>query len=382
MFGDNADARSGAMRGGEARVQKRDYYEVLGVAKTASPDEMKKAYRQLAFKFHPDRNPDNPEAEAKFKEASEAWDVLSDPRKRELYDAYGHAGLDGQSFRPAEDLFEQFQDMFADFFGASFGGGGFGGFGGQSRGRSGPRARRGRDVKTAVRLTLKEAVLGCKRDINVGYPVKCSVCDGSGAAKGSGPTTCGRCRGRGQVAIGSGGFVISSTCPDCGGAGSVIRTPCEECRGRGEVRQDKKVRVSIPAGIDNGQAIRLGGLGEAGENGGPNGHLLVAVEVEPDPRFQREGTDLATEVPISYVQAALGAKVEIETLDERKLKLEIPAGTQPGAIFTFDGEGVPYVDGPGRGRLLAVVKVEVPRKLSDKQRKALKELEKALADGK
>jgi molecular chaperone DnaJ len=176
--------------------------------------------------------------------------------------------------------------------------------------------------------------------------------------------------------------VISSTCPDCGGAGSVIKTPCEACRGRGEVRQDKKVKVSIPAGIDNGQAIRLGGLGEAGEHGGPNGHLLVAVEVEGDERFQREGTDLATEIPVSFTQAALGTKVKIETLDDKTLKLEIPAGTQPGEIFTFEGEGVPYVDGPGRGRLLAVVKVEVPKKLTSKQRKALEELEKAFADGK
>lgn len=358
-------------------MQKRDYYEVLGVGKTASTDELKKAYRQLAFKFHPDRNPDNPQAELHFKEASEAWDVLSDPRKRELYDAYGHAGLDGQSFRPAEDLFEQFQGMFADFFGASFGGSGFGG-GGGGGGRN--RARRGRDVKTAVKLTLKEAVLGCKREITVGYPLKCAECEGSGAAKGSAPTTCNRCRGRGQVAIGSGGFTIATSCPDCGGAGSVIRTPCKECRGRGEVRQDKKVKVSIPAGIDNGQAIRLGGLGESGENGGPNGHLLVAVEVEDDPRFQREGTDLATEVRVSFAEAALGAKVEIPTIDDRKLALNVPAGTQPGEVFTFADEGVPYVDGPGRGRLLAVVKLEVPKKLNDKQRKALKDLDKLLSE--
>ncbi len=357
-------------------MQKRDYYEVLEVTRTASADEMKKAYRSLAFKFHPDRNPDNPDAEKQFKEASEAWDVLSDPRKRELYDAYGHAGLDGQSFRPAEDLFEQFQDMFADFFGGSFGGFSFGGSaGGRPKGN---RAARGRDVKTSVRLSLKEAVLGCKREISVQYPIKCVECEGSGAAKGSGPTTCARCRGRGQVAVGTGGFVMSSLCPDCGGRGTVIHTPCTACRGRGETRQEKKVKVSIPAGIDNGQAIRLGGLGEQGHHGGPNGNLLVAVEVEDDPRFHREGSDLATEVPVSFSQAALGASIEVPTLDEKQLKLSVPPGTQPGQIFTFEDEGVPHVDGPGRGRLLVIVKIEVPRKLNDKQRKALKELEKLL----
>jgi len=382
MFGEDFDfdAQTRAHGGGESRVHKRDYYEVLGVARTASPDEVKKAFRQLAFKFHPDRNPNNPDAEKSFKEVSEAYDVVSDTRKRELYDAYGHAGLEGQSFRPAEDLFEQFQDMFADFFGASFGGFGFGGAA-KAQQRGGPRATRGRDVRTAVRLSFKEAVLGCKREINVAYPQNCAECSGSGAAKGSAPTTCGTCRGRGQVAHGAGGFVISTTCPECGGRGSVIKQPCGECRGRGEVRQERKVKVSIPAGIDHGQAVRISGLGEPGQNSGPAGNLLVSVEVEPDPRFQREGFDLAMEVPLSFPQAALGSSVQVTTVDDRPLKVTVPPGTQPGTTFVFENEGVPYVDGSGRGKLVVVAKVEVPKKLSDKQKKLLKDLERALADG-
>jgi molecular chaperone DnaJ len=377
MYGQDFDARGGSRGGGEARVQKRDYYEVLGLSRTASADDIKKAFRQLAFKYHPDRNQSDPEAERAFKEVSEAYDVLSDARKRELYDAYGFAGLEGQQFRPAEDLFEQLQDMFADFFGASFG------FGGAPRGRGGqPRAARGRDVRTSVRLTLREAVFGCKREITVGYPTTCAECNGSGAARGSSPVTCATCRGRGQVAHGAGGFLITTTCPECGGHGSVIKQTCSACRGRGEVWQERKVKVSIPAGIDHGQAVRIAGLGEPGQHGGPAGNLLVVVEVEPDPRFQRDEFDLATEVRLSFAQAALGCQVEVRTLDERTLKLTIPPGTQPGDVFTFEGEGVPFVDGRGRGRLIAVARIEVPRKLTEKQKKVLRELERAFADEK
>ncbi|MBL8682646.1 MAG: molecular chaperone DnaJ [Myxococcales bacterium] len=359
-------------------MDKRDYYEVLGVSKGANADEVKKAFRQLAFKYHPDRNPDDPSAEAKFKEASEAYDVLSDAQKREMYDQFGHAGLNGEGFRPADDLFEQFQGMFADFFGGGFG------FGGAPKGRGGaqkgPRPTRGRDVRTGVRITLKDAVLGCKRDLDVAMPKMCADCNGSGAAKGAAPVTCNACRGRGQVTHGAGGFIIQTTCPECSGRGSVIKQACTACKGHGEVREDKKVKVAIPAGIDHGQMIRLSGLGEAGSNGGPAGNLLVAVEVEEDPRFERDGYDLATEVAISFPQAALGAKVEITTIDERTLSVEIPPGTQPGAVFTFENEGVPYVDSHGRGRLAVIAKVEVPKKLSGKQRKAMEELARALSE--
>jgi molecular chaperone DnaJ len=376
MFGEDTFRARGSAESG---VQKRDYYEVLEVARAASPDEIKKAFRQLAFKHHPDRNPDNPEAERLFKEISEAYDVLSDRNKRELYDAYGHAGLEGQQFRPAEDLFEQFQDMFADFFGGSFG---FGPSMGRGRGRNGgPRVVPGRDVRTSVQLTLKEAALGCKKDIVVGYPVPCEDCGGSGSAKGAPPATCGMCRGRGQVAHGAGGFVITSTCPECSGRGSVVKQACSACRGRGEVRQDKKVKVSIPAGIDHGQAIRISGLGGPGQHGGPAGNLLVGIEVEPDPKFRREGFDLIAEVPVSFPQAALGVTVEVATLDDKTVKLVVPPGTQSGEVFAFQNEGVPFVDRTGRGKLLAVVRVQVPRQLSDKQRKALKDLERALAEG-
>ncbi|MFO0556455.1 MAG: molecular chaperone DnaJ [Polyangiales bacterium] len=360
-------------------MDKRDYYEVLGVSKSAGADEVKKAFRQLAFKYHPDRNPDDPAAESKFKEASEAYDVLSDARKREMYDQFGHAGLNGEGFRPADDLFEQFQDMFADFFGGGFG---FGGGGGRQRGGAakGPRPVRGRDVRTAVRISLRDAVVGCKRELDVAMPKACSECNGSGAAKGAAPVTCNACRGRGQVTHGAGGFIISTTCPECSGRGSVIKQACAECKGHGEVREDKKVKVAIPAGIDHGQMIRLGGLGEAGQNGGPAGNLLVAVEVEPDARFEREGYDLATEVSLTFPQAALGAKLEVLTIDERKLSLEIPPGTQPGAVFTFENEGVPFVDAPGKGRLAVIARVEVPKKLNGKQRKAVEELARSLSE--
>ena len=357
-------------------MEKRDYYEVLGVSRGANADEVKKAFRQLAFKYHPDRNPDDPSAEAKFKETSEAYDVLSDSQKRELYDQFGHAGLNGEGFRPADDLFEQFQGMFAEFFG--------GGFGGAPRGRGGaqkgPRPTRGRDVRTGVRITLRDAVTGCKRDLDVAMPKMCAECSGSGAAKGASPVTCNSCRGRGQVTHGAGGFIISTTCPECSGRGSVIKQACAECKGHGEVREDKKVKVAIPAGIDHGQMIRLGGLGEAGPHGSPAGNLLVAVEVEEDPRFERDGYDLATEVSLTFPQAALGAKVDITTIDERKITVEIPPGTQPGAVFSFENEGVPFVDSHGRGRLAVIAKVEVPKKLSGKQRKAMEELARALSE--
>ncbi|MBK8695197.1 MAG: molecular chaperone DnaJ [Deltaproteobacteria bacterium] len=359
---------------------KRDYYEVLSVVKTSSGDEIKKSFRKEAFKFHPDRNPGDKEAEEKFKEITEAYDVLSDEQKRKIYDQYGHAGLEGQGVRPPEDIFEQFQDLFADFFGSGFGGGGGGGGrGGGGRGRpSQPRVQPGRDLRAGVRLTLREAVFGAKRDVSVVFPAPCATCNGSGAAKGSQPVTCNGCKGRGQVTQGSMGFMIAMPCPECGGAGKVISKPCGDCRGRGEVRQEKKVKVSIPAGIDHGQAIRVAGHGEPGPNGGPPGNLLVVMEVEQDTKFQREGNDLLVEVPVAFSTAALGGTVDLSNLDGTPVTVTIPPGTQPNTAFTLEGIGVPYVDGGGRGNLIAVARVEVPRRMNAKARKALEEFAKAL----
>lgn len=359
---------------------KRDYYESLGVQKTATADEIKKAFRKEAFKYHPDRNEGNAEAEAKFKEVTEAYDALSDAEKRKIYDQYGHAGLEGQGMRPPEDIFEQFQDLFADFFGSGFGGGG----GGRGRGggrNSQPRVQPGRDLRTGVRLNLREAVYGTKRDVSVVFPAVCGTCNGSGAAKGSAPVTCGSCKGRGQVTQGSMGFMIAMPCPECGGAGKVIGKPCGDCRGRGEVRSEKKVKVSIPAGIDHGQAIRVAGHGEPGPNGGPPGNLLVVVEVEQDSKFQREGNDLLVEVPVAFHTAALGGTAELSNLDGTSVSVNIPPGTQPNTAFTLEGIGVPYVDGNGRGNLIAVARVEVPRRMNARARKALEEFARALDGG-
>jgi molecular chaperone DnaJ len=358
-------------------ANKRDYYEVLGVSKTASPDEIKKAYRQCAMKFHPDRNPDNPEAEASFKEAGEAYEVLSDANKRKVYDQYGHAGLEGQSYRPSEDVFVQFQDLFSEFFGGGFGGGGATRQRGGARG--GPkRAQQGRDVRTSVQVSLREAVFGTKREVNVVFPSACGECEGSGAEKGSAPVACSTCRGRGQVAHGGMGFMVSMPCGDCGGSGHVIGKPCKECRGRGEVRTEKKVKVSIPQGIDHGQAVRVQGHGEGGSFGGPPGDLLVLIDVQADERFERHDHNLVTEVPVPFAVAALGGEVSLVNLDDQPVKLTLPAGTQPGATLTVRGAGVPHVRGNGRGNLIAVVRVEVPKKLNAKQKTLLQEFARSL----
>ncbi len=358
-------------------TKKRDYYEVLGVAKTATPEEIKKAYRQAAMKYHPDRNPDDASAEAKFKEAGEAYEVLSDAQKRKVYDAYGHAGLEGQSFHPSEDVFSQFQDLFSEFFGggAPFGGGG----GRQRRGAGGQkRAQQGRDVRTSVQVSLREAVFGVKRDVNVVFPAVCTECEGSGAAKGSAPVACTTCRGRGQVAHGGMGFMVSMPCGDCGGSGQVIGKPCGECRGRGEVRTEKKVKVTLPAGIDHGQAVRVQGHGEPGLHGGPAGDLLVLVDVQPDERFERHEHDLVTEVTVPFHVAALGGTVSLTGLDDTPLTLDLTAGTQPGSTATIHGQGVPHVKGNRRGNLVAVVRIDVPRKLTAQQKKLLQDFARSL----
>jgi len=345
---------------------KRDYYEVLGVSRTASSDELRKAYRQLALKYHPDRNPDNTAAEATFKEVNEAYSVLSDEQKRAVYDQYGHAGLEGRVGGEAGDIFSHFQDLFSEFFGGS------------SPGRGRASQRRGADVRVQERLSLKDAVLGCKREVTIRAPAPCETCDGSGAAKGTSRRNCTLCGGAGQVSTARGFVMFTQTCPRCRGQGSMVETPCDRCKGSGEQERTRKVTVTFPAGIDGGQRLRVAGQGMPGPAGAPPGDLYVDVDIEPDPAFERDQNDLLTRLPISYAQAALGARVPIQLLDGSTLEVDVPAGTQPNEVITFKGKGVPRVDGRGRGALHAVVQVQVPRKLSAKARQLLQQFEEEL----
>ncbi len=344
----------------------RDYYEVLGIARDADPETVKKAYRKLALQFHPDRNPDDKAAEDKFKEASEAYEVLSDPSKRQAYDAYGMDGLRGIGYggvTDVRDIFTHFQDLFGDFFGV----GGFGGGGRQSPGV------RGRDVKTRVTLSFAESANGAKREMALELPIPCEDCKGSGVAKGTKPETCSGCRGTGQYSTRRGAFLFSTTCPRCGGSGQIVRTPCEACEGSGERVSEKKVVVSIPAGIADGMTLKVSGQGEPGRQGGPAGHLYVGVRVEPHERLVRDGDDLFVEVAITFPQAALGAKVSIPTL-EGDFEVEVPAGAQPGDVVVLHGRGMPRVGGRGRGELRVILRVVVPKRLSKKQRDIIQKL--------
>jgi molecular chaperone DnaJ len=359
-------------------MAKRDYYEVLGVERSASEGEIKKAYRKLALDLHPDRNPDNPDAEAKFKEASEAYAVLSDAGKRRSYDQFGHAGVagagGGPGFGNVEDVFSQFGDIFQEMFG----GGGFGGspFGRRAR-RDGPQ--RGGDLRTVATLSLKEAAFGAKQAVPLRHPSPCNACDGTGADGGK-MKVCAGCQGSGQVAHSRGPFLLQTTCPNCQGRGSTAEKDCNECRGSGQVEVSRSVKVTFPEGIDNGQTLRLPGQGLPGTRGGPPGHLYVDVEVEPDPRFDRDGDDLVHSLPVPFAQAALGAKREIEGLDGETVELEIPSGTQPGEVIVVRNQGVPRLQRSGRGNLLVVARVEVPRKLSRKAKKLIEELSSELKD--
>jgi len=352
-------------------TQKRDYYEVLGVGREAGPDDIRKAYKQAALKYHPDRNPGDKSAEEKFKEATEAFGVLSDADKRHRYDQYGHAGLEGMGGMDFSgvDIFSHFQDLFSDFFG---------GFGGGFRGRrSGPS--RGADLRVEQQLSLREAVLGCKREISVRAPVACEVCEGSGAQSGSRRETCSTCRGTGQVSNARGFVMFTTTCPTCHGQGSTISKPCEACHGAGQVEKTRKVLVTFPAGIDSGQRLRVPRQGAAGPQGGSPGDLYVDVDVLPDERFERDGVDLLTRVRVSFAEAALGTTVKLDLLDDTELTIDVAAGTQPGDVLTRRGKGVPRLDGAGRGALHVLVQVEVPKKVSAKAKSLLRELEKELA---
>ncbi len=354
-------------------ADKRDYYEVLGLEKGASDGDVKKAYRKAALKFHPDRNPDNPDAERQFKDASEAYEVLSDAKKRQLYDQYGHAGLSNagyQGFSNAgvEDIFASFGDIFSDLFGM----GGFGGFGfGGGGRRAGPR--RGRHVEQVLRISFDEAAFGTSKETDVNRAVVCSGCEGSGAEKGTQPITCSTCGGMGEVIHRQGGLLqIRTACPTCRGAGTEIKHPCMDCHGSGRVQETSTVKVDVPAGVERGMRIRFAGKGEPGSLGGPPGDLFVVLDVQPHDLFERDGNDVLCQVEVGIAQAALGAEVEVPTLEESKM-LKIPGGTQHGDILRFRGEGIPRLRGGHRGDQVMQILVRVPRKLTDRQREVLEE---------
>jgi molecular chaperone DnaJ len=352
---------------------KRDYYDVLGVSKNATEAELKKAYRRLAMKYHPDRNQGDTKAEENFKEAKEAHDVLSDERKRAAYDQFGHAGVDA-SAEGGPGGPGGFQGGFGDIFDSVFGDI----FGGGVRG--GERVYRGADLRYDLELNLEEAVAGTTIKVRVPKLVKCDSCDGSGAKKGSTPVSCPTCHGHGQIRMQQGFFSVQQTCPQCRGQGKIINNPCGTCRGQGRVRENKTISVKVPAGVDNGDRIRLSGEGEAGENRGPPGDLYVHVIVKEHPIFTRDSTDLHCNVPISFATACLGGELEVPTLDGR-VKLKIPPETQTGKLFRLRGKGVKSVRASSKGDLLCRVIVETPVNLNRKQRELLQELEKFMQAG-
>jgi molecular chaperone DnaJ len=351
-------------------MSKRDYYEVLGLSKDADEKEVKKAYRRMAMKFHPDRNPDDKEADGKFKEVNEAYEVLSDSQKKQAYDQFGHAGVDGQGGFGGQGGHGQgnFSDIFGDVFGDIFGGSG------QRGGRS--NVQRGSDLKYNMELTLEEAVRGIEKSIRVPTLTNCEPCSGSGAKKGTTPTTCSTCGGSGQVRMQQGFFAVQQTCPTCSGAGKIIKDPCTSCYGRGVKEETKTLNVKIPPGVDTGDRIRLSGEGEAGRNGGPAGDLYVEVHVKRHNIFERDDANLHCEVPISFAEAALGGELEVPTLDGR-VKLKIPAETQTGKLFRLRGKGVKPVRGHSVGDLLCRVVVETPVHLTAKQKELLREFQES-----
>ena len=365
--------------------QKRDYYEVLGVSKGASDDEIKKAYRKLAKKYHPDMNPGDKGAEAKFKEVNEAYSILSDSEKRARYDQFGHAGVDpnygaggpGGGFGGFDMGDIDLGDIFGSFFG-----GGFGGFGGStSSRRNGPQ--KGESLRASLTISFEEAAFGCEKEINLNRTEECEACHGSGAEPGTTAETCPDCRGTGVVRVQqrTGGFAFSSTapCSRCRGTGKIIHTPCKACGGSGSVKKTKRVTVSIPAGIDDGQAISLRGQGNAGKNGGPAGDLIVAVHVKPHPQFHRDGTTVLYEQPVTFYQAVMGAELEIPTIDG-KVKYNLPAGTQTGTTFRLRGKGIPELRGRGRGDQYVTVRVQVPTSLNGEQKEALRAFAEAMGE--
>lgn len=356
-------------------MAKRDYYEVLGVPKGASKDDIKKAYRKLAIKYHPDKNPGDKNAEDHFKEATEAYEVLGDEKKRQTYDQFGFAGVEGMNggghdystvFHDFEDIFGDFGDIFSSFFG---------GGGARAQGSRQRRSNRGPDLRYNLEVSFKDAVFGTKVEISYNRNVSCSACGGNGAAAGSGKKVCPTCGGSGQVRRSSGFFSIASPCPTCGGEGYIIDNPCASCHGTGLVRKQQKIKVTIPAGIESGKRINIPGQGDNAPGGGPAGDLYVFISVKPHDYFERDGNDVYCAIPISFTQAALGAEIQVTTLEDKKLKLKIPAGTQNGKILRIKNEGVPFLHNAGkRGDMYIKVLVEVPKKLSVRGKQLLKEL--------
>lgn len=349
-------------------MSKRDFYEVLGVTRNSSEADIKKAYRRLAMKNHPDRNPGDDEAEARFKEVQEAYDVLSDPKKKAVYDQYGHQGLQGGAGAGGPGG-RGFGDIFGDVFGDIFGGGG-----------GGQQMYRGADLRYQLDIDLEEAVFGNEVKIRVPVTENCGTCDGSGAKKGTAPSTCRTCGGQGEVHVQQGFFTLRQTCPDCRGAGQTITDPCGDCRGQGKKRSHKTLNITVPAGVDTGDRMRQSGLGEAGENGGPSGDLYVEINVRPHAIFKRDGANLYCNVPISILTATLGGKIEVPTLNGR-VNLKIPAETQPGKQFRLAGKGVKPVRGGGTGDMIVKVSVEVPVKLTSEQKDLMKQLGESLSEG-
>ena len=362
---------------------KRDYYEVLGVQKSATPEEIKKAYRKMAMKYHPDRNPDNKEAEEKFKEVGEAYEVLSDEGKRQRYDQFGFAGVDpnygagagGAGYGGGFSGFGDFGDIFSDLFGGGFGGGR------SSAQQNAPR--RGENIMSRLELTFEEAAFGCEKEVTIQRIEKCGTCNGSSSADGV-IETCSNCRGTGQVRTVQNfmGMSMQSTaaCPQCSGRGKIVKNPCNTCKGKGKVRRNQKIKVKVPAGVDEGQSVRVRGEGSAGVNGGPSGDVLVEIYIKRHPIFTRRGMDVLCEVPITFTQAALGAEIQVPTLDG-KVPYEIPEGTQTGTVFTLPGKGIPEVgNSRRRGSQRFAVVVETPTRLTKEQKELLRQLDGTLEE--
>lgn len=362
-----------------ADQKKRDYYEVLGVQKGATDDELKKAYRKLAKQNHPDLNPGDKEAEARFKEINEAYEVLSDKDKRAKYDQFGFAGVDPNFGAGGGGGFGGFDmgDIFGSFFGGGFGG--FGGGGGQSR--TGPA--KGATVRANLSLTLEEAAFGCEKEVTISHVEPCDTCNGTGCEPGTTAEVCPECHGSGQVRMQQrtmfGTMSTSTVCPNCRGEGKIIHQKCKACGGSGGLRRQKKVKVKVPAGIDNGQAISVRGQGDMGRNGGPAGDLIVGIRVQPHPQLRREGSHIYLEQAVSVYQAAMGSEIEIPSLDG-KIKCKVEPGTQPGTTLRLRGKGVPILNGRGRGDQYVTIRVEIPRNLNEGQKEALRKFAEAMGE--